>query len=141
MKQLQKCKEPSFSYSVTVEDLSRLAGYEHLSVGIGDTVIIKDEDFKLELSARIQEEQYSIKENIIKALDAESVPTQMSARAITGLSSHGGGNKKLVLGVLQRGFTEDNSGSGTVSPPTVDTGSGDVNVDNEIMGMNYTAHK
>nr|DAM71575.1 MAG TPA: tail protein [Caudoviricetes sp.] len=130
-KQLQKCKEPSFSYSVTVEDLSKLAGYEHLSVGIGDTVIIKDEDFKLELSARIQEEQYSIKENIIKALDAESVPTPMSARAITGLSSHGGGNKKLVLGVLQRGFTEDNSGSGTVSPPTVDTGSGDVNVDNE----------
>lgn len=130
-KQLQKCKEPSFSYSVTVEDLSRLAGYEHLSVGIGDTVIIKDEDFKLELSARIQEEQYSIKENIIKALDAESVPMPMSARAITGLSSHGGGNKKLVLGVLQRGFTEDSSGSGTVSPPTVDTGSGDVNVDNE----------
>lgn len=130
-KQLQKCKEPSFSYSVTVEDLSRLAGYEHLSVGIGDTVIIKDEDFKLELSARIQEEQYSIKENIIKALDAESVPMPMSARAITGLSSHGGGNKKLVLGVLQRSFTEDSSGSGTVSPPTVDTGSGDVNVDNE----------
>lgn len=130
-KQLQKCKEPSFSYSVTVEDLSKLAGYEHLSVGIGDTVIIKDEDFKLELSARIQEEQYSIKENIIKALDAESVSTPMSARAITGLSSHGGGNKKLVLGVLQRGFTEDNSGSGTVSHPTVDTGSGDVNVDNE----------
>lgn len=130
-KQLQKCKEPSFSYSVTVEDLSRLAGYEHLSVGIGDTVIIKDEDFKLELSARIQEEQYSVKENIIKALDAESVPMPMPARAITGLSSHGGGNKKLVLGVLQRGFTEDNSGSGTVSPPTVDTGSGDVNVDNE----------
>ena len=130
-KQLQKCKEPSFSYSVTVEDLSRLTGYEHLSVGIGDTVIIKDEDFKLELSARIQEEQYSIKENIIKALDAESVPMPMSTRAVTGLSSHGGGNKKLVLGVLQRGFTEDNSGSGTVSPPTVDTGSGDVNVDNE----------
>ena len=130
-KQLQKCKEPSFSYSVTVEDLSKLAGYEHLSVGIGDTVIIKDEDFKLELSARIQEEQYSIKENIIKALDAESVPMPMSARAITGLSSHGGGNKKLVLGVLQRDFTGDNSGSGTVSPPTVDTGSGDVNVDNE----------
>lgn len=130
-KQLQKCKEPSFSYSVTVEDLSRLAGYEHLSVGIGDTVIIKDEDFKLELSARIQEEQYSVKENIIKALDAESVPMPVSARAITGLSSHGGGNKKLVLGVLQRGFTEDNSSSGTVSPPTVDTGSGDVNVDNE----------
>lgn len=127
-KQLQKCKEPAFSYTVTVEDLSKLAGYEHLNVGIGDTVIIKDEDSKLELVARIQEEQYSIKENVIKVLDAESVPP--SARAISGLSTGKSGNKRLVLGVLQRDFTED-SNSGIVSPPTVDSGNTDVNVDNE----------
>ncbi|WP_338659758.1 phage tail spike protein [Paraclostridium sordellii] len=59
---LQEVKNPTASYKVLVNDLSRVIGYEHLSVNLGDTIIVLDDKYDIDLESRILEERYSIKD-------------------------------------------------------------------------------
>lgn len=59
---LQEVKNPTASYKVLVNDLSRVIGYEHLSVNLGDTIIVLDDKYDINLESRILEERYSIKD-------------------------------------------------------------------------------
>lgn len=50
---LQEIKEPRYSYTVNVEDLGDMEGFEHYKYQEGDTIIIQDEEADLILEARI----------------------------------------------------------------------------------------
>ncbi|GAA0713976.1 hypothetical protein GCM10008904_28930 [Paraclostridium ghonii] len=59
---LQETKEPKASYKVLVNDLSGIVGYEHLKTNLGDTIIIVDEEYDINIESRIVEERYSIRD-------------------------------------------------------------------------------
>ncbi len=56
---LKECERSKVTYTVSVEDLSNILGYEHLKVKLGDTIIILDEEYNLLIQARIIEQRYS----------------------------------------------------------------------------------
>lgn len=57
---LMESKDPSMTYEVSIIDLAKVVGYEHLKVTLGDTIRIYDTDYDINLEARIIEENYSI---------------------------------------------------------------------------------
>lgn len=59
---LQEVKNPKISYTVLVDDLSGVLGYEHLKTNLGDSIIILDEDYNINLESRIIEEKYSMRD-------------------------------------------------------------------------------
>lgn len=59
---LQSTKEPMASYKVLVNDLSGVIGYEHLKTNLGDSIIIVDEEYDINVESRIVEERYSIRD-------------------------------------------------------------------------------
>ena len=59
---LQECKNPKLSYEVNAKDLaSQNSDYDHLTVVLGDSVILLDEDYDLNLESRIVGFEESIK--------------------------------------------------------------------------------
>lgn len=56
---LKECERSKVTYTVSVEDLSNILGYEHLKVKLGDSIIILDEEYNLLIEARIIEQRYS----------------------------------------------------------------------------------
>ena len=51
---LQECKNPKLSYEVNAKDLaSQNSDYDHLTVVLGDSVILLDEEYDLNLESRI----------------------------------------------------------------------------------------
>lgn len=61
LEELKAKNKPRITYTVDVLSLEEISGYSHLSVKIGDTVIVKDRTFKKELflSARVLEKESS----------------------------------------------------------------------------------
>ncbi|MDU3337962.1 phage tail spike protein [Paraclostridium bifermentans] len=59
---LQSTKEPMASYKVLVNDLSGVIRYEHLKTNLGDSIIIVDEEYDINVESRIVEERYSIRD-------------------------------------------------------------------------------
>lgn len=60
---LQENKNPKFSYEAKVKDISNQKGFEHYKVNLGDSIIIIDEELKLNNKARIVAFSESIKES------------------------------------------------------------------------------
>lgn len=52
---LEVTKDLKLSYKATVKDISKLVGFEHFKVGLGDTIIILDEEINEIIEARIIE--------------------------------------------------------------------------------------
>ncbi|MGL5764115.1 MAG: phage tail spike protein [Sarcina sp.] len=50
---LETTKDLKISYKATVKDISKLVGYEHFKVNLGDTIIILDEELNEIIEARI----------------------------------------------------------------------------------------
>ena len=66
---LKEYENHKVTYTVTVEDLSNILGFEHLKVKLGDTIIIVDEEYNILVEARVIEHRYSIsKDNKNKLL-------------------------------------------------------------------------
>ena len=66
---LKEYEKHKVTYTVTVEDLSNILGFEHLKVKLGDTIIIIDEEYNILVEARVIEHRYSIsKDNKNKLL-------------------------------------------------------------------------
>lgn len=82
---LKECERSKVTYTVSVEDLSNILGYEHLKVKLGDTIIILDEEYDLLIQARIIEQRYSRNSNNSK--------------------------KIIVLGNFIKGFSDSDSNS------------------------------
>ncbi len=60
---LQENKSPKYSYETQVKDISNQKGFEHYKVNLGDSIIIIDEELKLNNKARIVAFSESIKES------------------------------------------------------------------------------
>ncbi|MCU7202277.1 phage tail protein, partial [Turicibacter sanguinis] len=102
-KVLQQVKIPTLSYEVSAEDLSNHNGYEHFKTTIGDSVILLDEDYNLNLESRIVEITESI-----KSVEAE---------------------QSLILGYIQPSFTDSSGNSQITAPSFIESGTGDIEVD------------
>ncbi|MCU7192361.1 phage tail protein, partial [Turicibacter sanguinis] len=102
-KVLQQVKIPTLSYEVSAEDLSNQNGYEHFKTTIGDSVILLDEDYNLNLESRIVEITESI-----KSVEAE---------------------QSLILGYIQPSFTDSSGNSQITAPSFIESGTGDIEVD------------
>lgn len=57
---LKENEKPQVTYVASIDDLSKILGNEHLKVGLGDSIIILDEEYDLLIEARIIEQKYSI---------------------------------------------------------------------------------
>lgn len=55
-------KDPKFSYETKVKDISNQKGFEHYKVNLGDSIIIIDEELKINNKARIAAFSESIKD-------------------------------------------------------------------------------
>lgn len=93
---LQETKEPTASYKVLVNDLSGVIGYEHLKTNLGDSIIIVDEEYDINLESRIVEERYSIRDikstkEIILGHVLPSITDNLGS--VIGGNSTGGGDK------------------------------------------------
>ena len=101
---LQECKNPKLSYEVNAKDLaSQNSDYDHLTVVLGDSVILLDEDYDLNLESRIVGFEESIKEE-----SAEM---------------------KWIIGNVQSSFSSDNASSGQIIKPS--TGDVDIEIDDD----------
>ena len=56
-------KDPKFSYETKVKDISNQKGFEHYKVNLGDSIIIVDEELKINNKARIAAFSESIKDD------------------------------------------------------------------------------
>lgn len=93
---LQETKEPTVSYKVLVNDLSGVIGYEHLKTNLGDSIIIVDEEYDINVESRIVEERYSIRDikatkEIILGHVLPSITDNLGS--VIGGNSTGGGDK------------------------------------------------
>lgn len=93
---LQETKEPTASYKVLVNDLSGVIGYEHLKTNLGDSIIIVDEEYDINVESRIVEERYSIRDikatkEIILGHVLPSITDNLGS--VIGGNSTGGGDK------------------------------------------------
>lgn len=57
---LKEVNKPKVTYTATAKDLSNILGYEHLKVVTGDTINILDDEYGINIEARIIEQRYSI---------------------------------------------------------------------------------
>ena len=58
---LQETKEPQVTYEAEAEDIRDIEGFEHYNANLGDSIIILDEDYKLDYESRIIKDIISIK--------------------------------------------------------------------------------
>lgn len=90
---LQECKNPKLSYEVNAKDLaSQNSDYDHLTVVLGDSVILLDEDYDLNFESRIVGFEESIKE--------------------------GSAEMKWIIGGVQSSFSSDNASPGQIVKPS-----------------------
>lgn len=63
---LQETKDPQITYEAEAEDIRDIEGFEHYNANLGDSIIILDEDYKLDYESRIIKDVMSIKDKTHK---------------------------------------------------------------------------
>ena len=109
---LQENKSPKYSYETQVKDISNQKGFEHYKVNLGDSIIIIDEELKLNNKARIVAFSESIKESE--------------------------NEKKLTLGNIEKSFIDKSNSTITIvnsSNKTEDVVIDDTKFPNELPNM------